>query len=131
MGDDDDELNINRTTVGDHGTQGAEHFLIVCFVGANDAGAASGGHLTFGGFASFVFLEKLLFLRAQRRAARNFGGFEKALDGPPLLGPGGGPQPQKPRLLRGKPPVLRVQFGHSGALFWAYGQIRAAGRDVN
>ena len=29
-------------------------FLIVCFVGANDAGAASGGHLTFGRFASFV-----------------------------------------------------------------------------
>ena len=53
MGDDDDELNINRTTVGDHGTQGAEHFLIVYFVGANDAGAASGGHLTFGRFASF------------------------------------------------------------------------------
>ena len=28
-------------------------FLFVCFVGANDAGAASGGHLTFGRFASF------------------------------------------------------------------------------
>ena len=27
-------------------------FLFVCFVGANDAGAASGGHLTFGRFAS-------------------------------------------------------------------------------
>ena len=79
----------------------------------------------------FVFFAKLLFLRAQRRAARDFGGFEKALDGCPLIGPGGAPQPQKPRLLRGKPPVLRVQFGHSGALFWAYGQIRAAGRDVN
>ena len=26
---------------------------IVCFVGANDAGAASGGHLTFGRFSSF------------------------------------------------------------------------------
>ena len=35
-----------------HGTLGAEHFLVVCFVGANDAGAASGGHLTFGRFAS-------------------------------------------------------------------------------
>ena len=38
--------------MGDHGTLGAEHLLIVCFVGANDAGAASGGHLTFGRFAS-------------------------------------------------------------------------------
>ena len=30
-------------------------FLFVCFVGANDAGAASGGHLTFGRFASRRF----------------------------------------------------------------------------
>ena len=67
------------------------------------------------------FGANMLFWGAQRRAARDFGGFEKALDGSPLLGPGGGPQPPKPRLLRGKPPVLRVQFGHSGALFWAYG----------
>ena len=29
-------------------------FLFVCFVGANDAGAASGGHLTFGRFARFT-----------------------------------------------------------------------------
>ena len=80
---------------------------------------------------SFLFfLANLLFLGAQRRAARDFGGFEKALDGCPLIGPGGAPQPQKPRSWRGKPPVLRVQFGRSGALFWAYGQIRAAARDV-
>ena len=39
----------------------------------------------------------MLFLRAQRRAARDFGGFELWLDGSPLVGPGGGPQPQKPR----------------------------------
>ena len=77
------------------------------------------------------FLANLLFFGAQRRAARDFGGFEKKNDGSPLIGPGGGPKPQKPRSWRGKPPVLRVQFGHSGALFWAYGQIRAAGRDVN
>jgi len=79
----------------------------------------------------FVFSAKLLFFGAQRRAARDFGGFELWLDGSPLLGPGGGPQPQKPRSWREKPPVLRVQFGHSGALFGAYGQIRAAARDVN
>ena len=63
--------------------------------------------------------------------ARDLGGFGKALDGPPLLGPGGGLQPQMPRSWRGKPPVLRVQFGRSGALFWAYGQVRADARDVN
>ena len=79
----------------------------------------------------FVFWAKLLFLGAQRRAARDFGGFEKALVGDPLIGRNWVPQRQKPRPWRGKPPVLRVQFGHSGALFWAYGQIRAAGRDVN
>ena len=56
---------------------------------------------------------KLLFLGAQRRAAPDLGGLGKALDGSPLLGPGRGPQPQKPRSWRGKPPVLRVQFGHS------------------
>ena len=39
-----------------HGTLGAEHFLVVCFVGANDAGAASGGHLTFGRLPSVGLL---------------------------------------------------------------------------
>ena len=29
-------------------------FLFVCFVGANDAGAASGGHLAFGRLARFA-----------------------------------------------------------------------------
>ena len=79
----------------------------------------------------FVFFAKLLFLRAQRRAARDFGGGEKATVGDPLIGRDWVPQRQKPRSWLGKPPVLRVQFGHSGAFFWAYGQIRAAGRDVN
>jgi hypothetical protein len=78
-----------------------------------------------------LFLANLLFWAAQRRTARDLGGFEKALDGSPLLGLGGGPQPQKPRSWRGKPPVLRVQFGRSGALFGVYGQIRAAARDAN
>ena len=81
---------------------------------------------------SFLFFfAKLLFFGAQRRAAWDFDGFEKALVGDPLIGRDWVPQRQKPRSWRGKPPVLRVQFGHSGALFWAYGQIRAAGRDVN
>ena len=79
----------------------------------------------------FLCVANLLFFGAQRPVARGFGVFEIGFDGCPLPGPGGAPQPQKPRSWRGKPPVLRVQFGHSGALFWAYGQIRAAGRDVN
>ena len=79
----------------------------------------------------FVFDAKLLFWGAQRRAARDFGGGEKATVGDPLVGRDWVPQRQKPRSWLGKPPVLRVQFGHSGAFFWAYGQIRAAGRDVN
>ena len=83
-----------------------------------------------GGFF-FVFCAKLLFLGAQRRAARDFGGAEKALDGDPLIGRDWAPQRQKPRSSRGKPPVLRVHQRHSEAFFWAHGQIRAAGRDVN
>ena len=79
----------------------------------------------------FVFDANLHFFGGIRRAARDFGGFEKALVGDPLIGRDWVPQRQKPRSWLGKPPVLRVQFGHSGALFWAYGQIRAAGRDVN
>ena len=79
----------------------------------------------------FVFLANLLFSGGSRRAARDLGGFEKAIVGDPLIGRNWTPQRQKPRSWRVKPPVLRVQFGHSGALFWAYGQIRAAGRDVN
>ena len=38
-------------------------FLFVCFVGANDAGAVSGGHLTFGRFASFLALKKYMYAR--------------------------------------------------------------------
>ena len=80
----------------------------------------------------FVFFGKsAVFWGAAPPPVRDLCGFEKALDGSPLLGPGGGGQPQKPRSWRGKPPVLRVQFGRSGALFWAYGQVRAAARDVN
>ena len=58
--------------------------------------------------------------------------FEIGFDGCPLPGPGGAPQRQKPLSWRGKPPVLRVKFGHSGAFFcWACGQIRAAPGDIN
>ena len=66
----------------------------------------------------FLFLANLLFFGAQRPVARGFGAFEIGFDGCPLPGPGGAPQPQKPRSWRGKPPVLRVQFGHSGAFFF-------------
>ena len=83
------------------------------------------------GDSFFVFDAKLLFWGAQRRAARDFGGGEKATAGDLRIGLDWVPQRQKPRSWRGKPPVLRVHQGHSGALFWAYGQIRAAGRDVN
>ena len=79
----------------------------------------------------FVFWANLMFLGAGGRAARDFGEGGKATVGDPLIGRDWVPQRQKPRSWLGKPPVLRVQFGHSGALFWAYGQIRAAGRDVN
>ena len=82
-------------------------------------------------FFCFFWANLLFFSGAAPPVARDLGGFGKALDGFPLLGPGVGPQPQKPRSWRGKPPVLRVQFGRSGALFGAYGQIRAAARDVN
>ena len=70
----------------------------------------------------FVFLlffgKSAVFWGAAPPVARDLGGFGKALDGSPLLAPGVGPQPQKPRSWRGKPPVLRVQFGRSGAFFW-------------
>ena len=80
----------------------------------------------------FVFFWQICcVLGRSAPVARALGGFGKALDGSPLLGPGGGPQPQKPRSWRGKPPVLRVQFGRSGALLGMYGQIRAAARDAN
>ena len=80
----------------------------------------------------FYFFGQICFFPGgSRRAARDLGGFEKAIVGGLLMGRSWIPQRQKPRSWRVKPPVLRVQFGHSGALFWAYGQIRAAGRDVN
>ena len=79
----------------------------------------------------FVFCAKLFFFGAQRRAARDFGGAEKALDGDPPIGREWVPQRQKPRSWREKLPVLLAPFGHSGALLGAYGQTGAAGRDVN
>ena len=79
----------------------------------------------------FFCVANLLFLAAQRRAARDFGGGEKAIAGGPLIGCCWIPQCQKPRSWREKSSVLRVQFGHSEALLGAFGQIRAAARDVN
>ena len=79
----------------------------------------------------FVFDANLLFFGGSRRAARDFGGFEFFFDGVPLIGRSGYPQRQNPRSWRVKRPVLSPRHGHSGAFFWAYGQIRAAGRDVN
>ena len=72
------------------------------------------------------FFENVLFWGAQRRAARDLVGFEKAIDGSPLLGPGGGPRPQKPRSWRGKPPIFACAVWALGGAFGAYGgQIRA------
>ena len=80
----------------------------------------------------FCFLANVLFLGAQRAAvARDFGGVEKATDGHLTGGSGEVPKHSKPRSWREKPPVLRVHQRHSGAFFWAYGQIQAAARDVN
>ena len=84
-----------------------------------------------GDFFFCFFLAKLLFSGGSRRAARDLDGFEKAIVGDLLIGLGWIPRRQKPRSWRVKPPVLDFPHGHSGALFWAYGQIRAAGRDVN
>ena len=72
----------------------------------------------------FVFDAKLLFWGAQRRAARDFGGGEKATVGDPLVGRDWVPQRQKPRSWLGEPPVLRVCslgtrerfFGRTGRL---------------
>jgi hypothetical protein len=61
-------------------------------------------------------------LAAQRRAARDFGGGEKAIVGDPLIGRNWTPQRQKPRSWREKSSLLRVQFGHPGGVFggvWA------------
>ena len=79
----------------------------------------------------FVFWANLLFSGGSRRAARDLGGSEKAIVGDLLIGRGWIPRRQKPRSWRVKPPVLMFPHGHSGAFFWAYGQIRAAARDVN
>ena len=46
-------------------------FLFVCFVGANDAGAASGGHLTFGRFArSHLFCQFCVVVKMRRGGER-------------------------------------------------------------
>ena len=71
----------------------------------------------------FCFCAKLLFLCAQRRAARDFGGAVKALDRDPLIGRDWVPQRRKPRSWRGKPPVLRVH--QPRALGGALGGVRA------
>ena len=77
------------------------------------------------------FLAKLLFWGAIAVQLGSLGPPEKATDGYIPMGPENIPKRQKSRSWRWKLPVLRLPFGHSGALFWAYGQIRAAGRDVN
>ena len=79
----------------------------------------------------FVFFENLLFSGGSRRVTRDFGEVEKAIVVDMPIGLSNIPQCQKLRFWRVKPPVLMSPHGHSGAFFWAYGQIRAAGRDVN
>ena len=74
----------------------------------------------------FCFLEKLLFWGAQRCAARDLGGFEKAPDGSPLLGPGGGPQPQKPKaalLARKTARFACAVWALGGVFFWRVGRF--------
>ena len=56
---------------------------------------------------------------------------EKAADGYIPMGPKNLPKRQKPRSWRWKLPVFQLPFGQSGAFFRAYGQMRAAARDVN
>ena len=77
------------------------------------------------------FWANLLFLGAIAVQLGSLGPPEKAIVGGMPIDHGNAPQCQKLRSWRWKLPVLRLPFGHSGALFWAYGQIRAAGRDVN
>ena len=69
----------------------------------------------------FYFLANLLFWAAH---TADFGGVEKNGCGRDLLTSRNWiPQRQKPRSWRGKPSVLRVPFGHSGALWGACGKI--------
>ena len=79
----------------------------------------------------FVFWANLLFLGADRRVTRGFGGVEKTNDGYIPMGPKNIPKRQKPRSWHETPPTCDPPRGHSGALFGAYGQIRAAVRGVN
>ena len=65
----------------------------------------------------FIFWQICCFgLHTQRRTARDFGRVEKMVVGDLLTSRSWIPQHQKPRSWRGKPSVLRVPFGHSGAL---------------
>ena len=79
----------------------------------------------------FVFCANLLFFGAQRRAARDFGGPEKAIDGAPLIGRIGCPNAKSRAPGAENRPFCVCPAGTRGRFFWAYGQIRAAGRDVN
>ena len=79
----------------------------------------------------FCFLANLLFWGAIAVQLGSLGPPEKATDGYIPMGPENIPKRQKSRSWRWKLPVLQLPFGQSGAFFWAYGQIRAAGRDVN
>ena len=79
----------------------------------------------------FVFWANLLFWGAIAVQLGSLGPPEKATVGGMPIGHGNAPQCQKSRSWRWKRPVLQLPFGHSGALLGAYGQIRAAGRDVN
>ena len=65
----------------------------------------------------FFCLANLLFSGGSRRAARDLGGFEKAIVRVPLIGRSWIPQRQKPRSWRVKPPVLSPPYGHSGGVF--------------
>ena len=79
----------------------------------------------------FCFWQSLLFFGADRRVARDFCPPEIAIVGDMPVGPKNVPQCQKSHAWLGNSPICDPPCGHSGALFWAYGQIRAAARDLN
>ena len=76
------------------------------------------GSIPPGDFFFVFFLENLLFFLTQRLVARDLGGFEKALDGSPLLGSGGGGATPKAALLaRGTARFACAVWALGGAFF--------------
>ena len=79
----------------------------------------------------FVFLGKSAVLGGNRRAARQFESTRKSDRWVYSHGSGKHTQTPKIALLALETTRFAIAVWALGALFWAYGQIRAAGRDVN